>query len=127
MNDIFGATFDHVERAMHWRVARQSLLSGNVANADTPGYRRFDLAMDAALEDDGLARSDGDHLSTRGIRPGANHIERGEFGDRPDRNGVDLDQELLELSRNAGQFNQQAELLSRLLALRRVAITGEAR
>ena len=53
--------------------------------------------------------------------------KRGEYGDRPDRNGVDLDHELLQLSRNSGQFSQQAEVLSRLLTLRRIAATGEPR
>ena len=127
MSRLFGPSFDIVERAMQYRAARQSLLSSNVANADTPGYRRFDLKMDALLDDGGLVSTDPRHLSAGGAARGDWNVERGQFGTRPDRNGVDLDHELIELSRNAGAFEQQAELLSRLLAIRRVAVTGEAR
>lgn len=127
MSRVFGPTFHAVESAMRLRLARQSLLAGNVANADTPGYRRFDLDLDALLEPPALARTDARHLSAGGAREGRYEIERGAFGTRPDRNGVDLDQELLELSRNAGAFQEQAEVLSRLLSLRRIAVTGEPR
>jgi hypothetical protein len=34
---------------------------------------------------------------------------------------------VLELSRNAGEFGRQAEVLTRLLALARVAVSGEPR
>ena len=124
MSRLFGPTFDAIESAMHYRVTRQSLLSGNVANADTPGYRRFDLVLDARVGADRLSSSHPEHLSAEGARRDDYRVERGAFGTRPDRNGVDLDRELLELSRNAGAFRQQAEVLSRLLALRRTAITG---
>jgi hypothetical protein len=40
---------------------------------------------------------------------------------------VDLQHELVELSRNAGTFSKQATVLARMLALRRVAVTGENR
>jgi len=116
-----------VESAMRYRVTRQSVLSGNVANADTPGYRRFDLKLDEPRNSTSLTRTDARHLSAGGSRTNDWDVERGRFGTRPDRNGVDLDQELIELSRNASAFEQQAEVLSRLLSLRRIAVTGEPR
>jgi len=127
MSELFGPTMNAVENAMRFRVTRQSLLSGNVANADTPGYRRFDLKVDEALEISGLTRTDSRHLTAGGGTANQYQVERGDFGTRPDRNGVDMDHELLEVSRNAGAFEQQAEVLSRLLSIRRVAVTGEPR
>ncbi len=52
---LFGLSFDHAE----WASVRQATVAGNIANADTPGYRardiepfrsaldRFSLAMEA--------------------------------------------------------------------------------
>ena len=127
MSELFGPTMDAIESAMRFRVARQSVLSGNVANADTPGYRRFELQMDDTLQNMKLPRTNARHLGAGGSNANDWNVERGEYGTRPDRNGVDMDQELLALSRNAGTFVQQAEILSRLLSIRRVAITGEPR
>lgn len=127
MSLLFGPTLSAVEGAMRFRQSRQSILSGNVANADTPGYRRFELSLDDALGGDGFARTDPRHLSASGTQDPRYRLLRGDYGSRPDRNGVELDHELLQLSRNAGAFEQQAEVLSRLLTLRRIAATGEAR
>lgn len=127
MTQIFGPTLENIEAAMRFRVARQTVLSGNVANADTPGYRRFELEVDEALGQHGMTRTNARHLHAGGDATNTWKVDRGEYGTRPDRNGVDIDQEMLEMSRNAGAFVQQAEVLSRLLAMRRVAVTGEAR
>ena len=125
MSLLFGPTFSAVESTMRFRQARQSVLSSNVANADTPGYRRFELTLDALSG--GVAQTNAHHLSSSGIESSRYQLSRGDYGSRPDRNGVELDHELLQLSRNAGAFTQQAEVLSRLLALRRIAATGEPR
>ncbi len=127
MSELFGPTMDAIETAMRFRVARQSVLSGNVANADTPGYRRFELEMDDSLQNMKLTRTNARHLGAGGSTNNDWNVDRGEYGTRPDRNGVDIDQELLAVSRNAGTFVEQAEILSRLLAIRRIAVTGEPR
>lgn len=113
-----------VESAMRFRSVRQGVLAANVANADTPGYRRVDVAFDAALERAGLARTNASHLAGDDLgAPGLRRVaQRGPA--RPDGNDVNPDRELILVSRNAGQFVQQAEVLSRLLALRRTAVTG---
>jgi len=79
MSELFGATFERVEGAMRFRVARQSVLSGNVANADTPGYRRFDLKVDELLQDTPLSRTDARHLNAGGLNAKDWNIERGDF------------------------------------------------
>jgi len=104
--------FAMLSRRMVWLGKRQEILAQNIANADTPGYRRFDLKIDAALQQSQLARTDSRHLTAGGTRAGDYQLERGDFGSRPDRNGVDLDQELITMSRNAGAFEEQAEVLS---------------
>lgn len=114
-----------VENAMRFRSARQGVLAMNVANADTPGYKRSDLAFDARLARAALERANGRELGTSKEGPlGVRRFVDTEAVARPDGNNVNPDRETVLISRNATSFVQQAEVLSRLLALRRTAITG---
>jgi flagellar basal body rod protein FlgB len=105
-----------------------------VAHADTPGYRRRDVerpgGFDGQLRDAGLRleRTDPRHLGTGGAGAAGDYrLVTGPRGQRPDGNGVDLESEVVKLRRNAGAFEDQATILSRLLALRRMAATADAR
>ncbi len=127
MDRVVGGPIDRLVDAMRFRVARQSALAANVVNADTPGYRRVDVQFQDVLERKAgeLTRTDEGHLS---VSAGHGHrLVRGPRGSRPDGNGVDRDQELIQLSRNASAFGNQATVLARLLALQRIAATGENR
>jgi len=126
MERLLSGTIAEMEGAMRFRLQRQGVLATNLAHADTPGYRRTDVvsfrnAFDQALA---LERTDAGHLAEgeRGLR-----IVKGPRGTRPDASGVDRDQEALELSRNAGAFTKQANILARLFTIARIAATGESR
>ncbi len=112
---------------MRFRVARQGVLAANLANVDTPGYRRVDLRFDAELEraSDRLRRTHPSHLPSGPDADYRLHTEP--RSRRPDANGVVLEREVIQASRNAGAFTDQAAVLSRLLAMTRVAIVGEPR
>ncbi len=123
MGGILGEAFGPLETQLHFRVARQSALAANLANADTPGYRRVDLRFDDALAAAGarLEQRHPRHLAAgEGGMP--YRLEVGPRGTRPDRNGVDLDHELVLAKRNAGEFQDLAGVLARIVALRRAAI-----
>ncbi len=110
--------------AMRFRKAREAVIAGNVANADTPGYRRRDLSFEGVLESASaaLVRTHAGHLPNGSGDPEHARVEMGPRGTRPDANGVDLDQELLTAHRNAGDFVDQANVLARLSALVRTAM-----
>lgn len=115
-----------LQTAMRFRVKRESLIAGNIANADTPGYRRRDISFEGVLASTRtrLDRTHPGHLSPGGPA-GDPEVELGPRGTRPDQNGVDLDQELVTAHRNAGAFIDQANVLARLSTLVRTAI-GQA-
>lgn len=106
--------------AMRFREARAGVLAGNLANVDTPGYRRRDLVFVEALDSamGGLAAGDADPVSRH-------RLELGPKGHRIDGNGVNLDEEAIAFSRNAGAFTKQASILARIEALTKTAITGQ--
>lgn len=39
-----------LERALSAANLRQKILANNIANVDTPGYKRFDIALQEALQ-----------------------------------------------------------------------------
>lgn len=112
-----------LQTAMRFRMQRESLIAGNIANADTPGYRRRDMSFEGVLSStrESMARTHPGHLpqTAAGRTP---RVELGTRGSRPDQNGVDLDQELVTAHRNAGAFIDQANVLARVSALVRTAI-----
>ena len=129
MDELLGDAVRALEASMAFRVARQSVLAANVANADTPGYRRVDLSFESRLAETGsrLVATHARHLHSGTGPHGDYRLEIGPRGERPDRNGVGFHREILEMSRNAGAFTDQAAVLARLLAIQRIAISGEPR
>lgn len=115
---------DTLQQAMRLRMARETVIAGNIANADTPGYRRRELEFEGLLDRKlpEIERTHARHLSTTPAGPGQARIEVGPRGTRPDGNGVDLDEELVQAHRNAGAYIDQANVLARLSALVRTAI-----
>lgn len=127
MDRVLGSPIDRLVDSMRFRLARQGALSANVANADTPGYRRVDVEFQDVLQraTGEMRRTDPRHLSSGSVD--GMRVVQGPPGARPDGNGVDRDREIIELSRNAGAFGDQASILARVIALRRIAATGENR
>lgn len=113
-----------LQTAMRFGMARESVLAANIANADTPGYRRRELSFDGVLSNatSKMARTHEGHLPVRSADASQARVEIGPRGTRPDANGVDLDQELVEAHRNAGRFIDQANVLARVSSLMRTAI-----
>lgn len=118
------AALDTLQQAMRFRMARETVLAGNIANADTPHYRRRDLEFEHLLggETARMERTHADHLPVRGGGVSEARVSTGPRGTRPDGNGVDLDDELIKAHRNAGAFIDQANVLARLSTLVRTAI-----
>jgi flagellar basal-body rod protein FlgB len=92
-------------------VARYKLISTNLANIDTPGYRTRDLdfraeLQRAAAEDSGINAG---HLASASFAPVA-HTVRG-LMQRPDGNNVSVERESLLLAEAQMKFNLGIQLL----------------
>jgi flagellar basal body rod protein FlgB len=99
-------TIDALESAMTFHRERHSVLAGNVANLDTPGYRPLDLV--------------------RGSGPGSQPMLATSFDDGgalqgPDGNAVALERELAKIDANRARYTTSTELVSRRIALLRYA------
>lgn len=117
-----------LEDTMAFRVARQSILATNVANVDTPGYKRSDLEFSQTLDQASLrltatSGAHRQHASQSGD-PWTLKTER--VATRGDGNGINLDHEAIELNRNSGAFTELADFYARLAFMTRTAITGNS-
>lgn len=107
---------DTYQRALTVRSARQSLISRNLANAATPGYRAVDLpfeaAMDAAAETGAppMAATDAHHIETATAI--ATPVELVEVGSKPglDGNTVDMEAEAGRMAENSLMYDATAQL-----------------
>jgi flagellar basal-body rod protein FlgB len=96
--NLFDTTQTGLERAISGASLRQATLTGNIANANTPGYRRQDVDFHSAL---------------RGaMEQGTSAVEQVAFSAEPDAqamlradgNGVDIDVEAANLAKNGLEY-----------------------
>ena len=103
-------------------VVRQQAIASNIANVDTPGYRRLDVSSDFAtqlrtsLEAGKLSETDS--LKPSIVEdPTARSI-------RPDGNSVEMESELLAMNRNSVDYDYLTEIVSRNIKQMKIAING---
>ena len=104
---------------------RQEAIATNVANAETPGFRRVDIAPDFAAQLKARVAA-GDFAATAGtINP---HLTEDQTARsvRPDGNTVEIERELLAMNRNAVEFDYLSEVVSGNLKQLKLAITGRS-
>ena len=111
MKTLFNGV-DALEGAMTFHRERHSVLAGNVANVDTPGYQPLDLERVVASPEMLLSgQADGAQSTTLTFADGGNP--------GPDGNSVSLERELAKIDANKVRYAASAELASRRLALLR--------
>ncbi len=102
---------------------RQEAIASNVANAETPGYRRLDVAPDFVQQLKACA-AQGD-LGSAGAVLRPQLVEDASARSlRPDGNSVEIERELLAMNRNAVEYDYLSEIVSRNLKQLKQAITG---
>jgi len=94
---LFDTTQIALERALSGASQRQQLLANNLANADTPGFKRSDLDFHSTLAGALAAGDDGSQLESVTFTPETDTST----SLTADGNNVDVDSEMSNLSENA--------------------------
>src|ERR1700678_2064538 len=105
-----GVTSD-LERYMDLLSDRQKLVSSNIANADTPGYKTQDIDFQFEFA-----------TLTQGQSPQT--IQPEGLPEKPDGNNVNVDREARMLAENQMRFNLASVLLRGQINTVKEAITG---
>jgi flagellar basal-body rod protein FlgB len=131
---IFGGTISLLQKSLDVRSAQHQVLSSNVANADTPNYKAFEVAVDEELRKLGtgkpriqLARTQSSHLPigrAETDRVTLKNAPAPELSLRADGNTVDLDRAMGELSENTIKYKTSAQLIAMKLKSLKNAILG---
>jgi flagellar basal-body rod protein FlgB len=119
-----------LRQQMTWLQARQSVLSQNVSNADTPGYTASDVkpmdfekmlqGSDTKFQH-GLATTNDHHIaitsSSQGTGTDSTDIETMSTGA-----SVSLEQEMIKVSETQAEFQAATNLYSKSLSMMRTAL-----
>lgn len=114
------ATLSALRGSLAFATARHQAIASNIANVNTPGYRRVDVAA-------GFEAAFRDAVQQRGPTPEPKFLEDTTAAAvRADGNNVNLDRELYLLAENNTRHEFAAEVLRRRFSGLRTAITGRA-
>jgi flagellar basal-body rod protein FlgB len=127
----FDPTIGALNTSLNLRLLNQNVVSGNIANADTPGYKAKTVEFESALRDalgvnGELPMQETDprhivHRDTDSVDP--------EIYDDPngveslDGNTVDRASEMAKLAENQLLYDASAEMLKRKLGMLKYAVT----
>ncbi len=105
-------------------VLRHEAIAGNLANLETPNYKRLDLAQGFSAE---LGRAMASRSSPQlaSLQPTL-AVDPNAVSSRRDGNTVQLENELIQLSQNSMAHALESQLLTGTLLRLRLAITGRA-
>lgn len=115
------STVDTLQAALTYHRERHTVLAGNIANLDTPGYRPVDLERRPADDPGTMAVTHEGHLSSG---PGPDFVTSFDDGGKLaswDGNAVSLERELSKIDANRTRYTTSSELVSRRLAMLRYA------
>lgn len=132
---LFDGTVSLLQRTLNLRSAQHQAMSSNIANADTPNYRAFEVAVEEELRkqrpESGrieFARTQANHLPLNGRgspdRVKLQAVAAPSFSLRADGNTVDLDRAMGDLAENSLKYKTSAQLLSAKLKSLRNVIQG---
>lgn len=112
------------QRMLDASVVRHEAIASNIANLETPNYRRIDLAPNFS-SDLGRALATGDTAQLKSLRPSLT-MDAGAVAANRDGNTVNLEHELLALNQNQLVHTLETQLVTGSLLKLRMAITGRS-
>ena len=123
-----------VEKSLSLRSRRHEMIVYNIANADTPDYKAFDMVIDQELQKSSpgsghlrLATTNRQHLGRTGRGSDQVTIHRKESNElslRGDGNTVDIDTEMVNLSENNLLYRASAQIVNKMFGALRTAISS---
>ncbi len=121
-----GQLLERMKSFLDFSIQRQNVITSNLANLETPGYRTKQLIFEEVLRDQWqeprLQTTDPRHQTDKPIllRDQARVVETGAMGN--DRNDVDMDRQLSYLAQNLLKFSTVAQLMQKHIHLLQYSI-----
>lgn len=117
-----GTNYAASKKLLDATALRHEALAANIANIETPGYKRVDLPKNFADEFAASVRSNEvGQIAQPSLAEDADAPTQ-----RLDGNNVEMDKELLGMSNNSMQYDTLTEFVSNSLKQLKLAITGRS-
>ncbi len=114
-----------MRRALNYQLERQNVLSSNIANVDTPGFRPLELVRETQETQGAQLRMDtghSEHYRREGFFNDVDYVlEEQTVQAGGDGNGVSLEREMAKLATNDIRFDATTRLVRLHLGLLRYA------
>ena len=134
MNLLNGATFQKLQGALDAANTRQQVISNNIANSETPYFKRSVVSFESLLQQE----MNGDMPALRGNRTDARHFAIGPNTEIPSSvvtldsstvmnnnlNNVDGEQEMSLLADNQLRYHSYISLVNHKMKMMRTAVQG---
>ena len=111
------------KKALDAVVLREGAIANNIANLETPGYKRVDLASNFETELE-RATASGDMQQIAELKPTL-AVDTTAVSSSRDGNTVHLENELMQMNQNAMTHALETQLISGMLSRMQMAITGK--
>lgn len=118
---MFNAEIGPMERYLDLLSARQKILSSNIANAETPGYKAQDFDFRGEFKRV-LTEMDEGRSVPQAME--VNLFETPSISPNRDGNTVSMEIEMAKMAENSGLYNTAAQILSMKMRMIRDAITS---
>jgi flagellar basal-body rod protein FlgB len=110
LNGIFGPQLNNLQRALGKTTERQGMLANNIANINTPGYKRqdtdFNIVLDEQMQNGGLQGSTGFQQMQQQQQQHASD----KTSIRVDGNNVDMEREVENMAETELRFQALSDL-----------------
>lgn len=133
LENILGGGFEVARTALSGLSRRQSAISANVANIDTPGYRRREVDFEGSLKEHlalspaQMETTDGRHFTktlTQNVGQGSSSTTRDVISERNDGNDVSIDEEMLLLVDTQLRYQALSQATGKRISTLRTVIRG---
>ncbi len=102
---------DILETALNASVVRNDVTLNNIANADTPGFKKKGVVFENFLQNALNSAKLTGRLDLNSLKPQIKLINEG-FNYRIDENNVDMDVEMVELYKNSVKYDTMIQSVS---------------
>jgi flagellar basal-body rod protein FlgB len=128
MIDLF-SRLGMTQRSLDFHLRRHSVLTSNIANSETPGYRALDLSFDSFLtRAERLRCTQPQHMSVGGsVEANQQIFDDSAASPGNDGNTVSMEREMAKVTANSIRYKANVQILTRRLAMLKYAATDGRR
>jgi flagellar basal-body rod protein FlgB len=116
LDNLFGPDVDNYSKAMSRTTLRQSLLTNNIANVNTPGYKRKDVSFNITLQ--GAEKKLGTPSDDDAVVTDQSSI-------RQDGNNVDMETEVMGLTETQLRYEALTQMTAGYFSDLKTVIKGQ--